>query len=111
MQLPDARKSLAYRNKRTRHEIGERRDEQRQAEQHQQGDGGPATERIGLNGPIAADRDQHRHAGECHHHPGQHRQGALGERLSGAREYERQDRQDARADDGQQPAEKGDHEK
>ena len=38
-------------------------------------------------------------------HPGEHRQGAAREAAVGAREHERQHRQDARAEDGQHAAE------
>ena len=83
------------------------RKQEGQAEHAEQRDGDPAAVLVGLGHPAAADRGKRRHECERERHAGEQRQAAAHEWLIGAREDERQHRQDARAENRQGAAEVG----
>ena len=95
------------RDQRPGHAVGNAREDQRDAEQSKQHQRRPAADRIGADRPAAADRGEGRDDRERSGHSGQQRQSAAHEAAVGAREHERQHRQDARAEDGQDAAQIG----
>ena len=78
------------------------------AEEHERDE---AAVLVRVHGPSTANGRERRDGGERHRHSREQRQATLGNGLLGAREDERQHRQDARADDGQDAAEVGEYEK
>ena len=95
------RKTRAKRYQRTRQAIRQVRKQQRQSKHRQQHDGDIAPPGIGLHCPAAADCGERCYCSEGHGHANQQRQATAHEWLIGAREHERQDRQDAWAENGQ----------
>jgi hypothetical protein len=87
--------------------VGEGRKQQGEPEHGQQDQRRHAAILIGRHHPAAGDRRQARDHGKCQRHADQHRQAAAQERTIGARQHERNHRQDARAHDGQHAAEIG----
>ncbi len=86
------------------------REDQQQREGGEQDDRDPAAGAVGGNRPAAADRGQRGDAGEGDRHAGEQRQAIAQERPVGAGEDERQHRQDAGAEDGEDAAEIGEEE-
>ncbi len=89
------------RYQRPRQIIRQGREKQDDAEDGEQHKRRIAAILVGLHRPAATERRQRRNGREGRRHADKHRQRAAQKRLAGAREDERQHRQDAGADDGQ----------
>ena len=87
--------------------VGDLREDEGDPEQGEQDQRRPAADFVGAHRPAAADRRERRDRGEGHRHSGEQGQGAAGKAAVGAREHERQHRQDAGADNGQHAAQIG----
>ena len=105
--VPSLRHPRSERDQRPGQPVGDLGEDERQAEQREQRQRRPAADRIGLDRPAAADRGQGGDERECRRHPDEHRQRTAHEAAAGAGEDEGQDRQDARAEDGQDSAQIG----
>ncbi len=95
---------------RSRRPLRDRWEQQRDAEQREKHDRRDPPVLVGPDGPRAADGRKGRHSRERDRHPGKQRQAAPHERLVGSRKDEGEHRQDARAEDSQHAAEKGEDE-
>jgi hypothetical protein len=99
------RQSRPKGDKRPRHAFDDPGEQQRDPEQSEQRHRRDAAVLIGLDDPAAGNRRQGCNDGEGQRHPGKHRQTAARERPIRPGEDERQDRENARADDRQNAAE------
>jgi hypothetical protein len=91
-------------DERPRHPIGEGGNEECDPEERKEGDRGVAAILVDRDGPAAAERCQAGNGGKGRRHAEEQGQYAAQEGLAGASEHERQHRQDAGADDGQNAA-------
>ena len=87
--------------------VGEVGEDQQQREAGQQRERDPAAIAVGGDRPAAADRGERGDPGEGQRHAAEQGQAVGQERAVAAREHERQHRQDARAEDGEDAAEIG----
>ncbi len=104
------RQPRAESDQRPHHAVSEPVKDERQSKQREQRQCNSAAVLIGLHRPSAGDGRQRGDRGKRHRHADEHRQAAPHEGAVGAREHERQHRQDAGADDRQHPAQIGEQE-
>jgi hypothetical protein len=85
--------------------VGERREEQREAEDGEEDECGDAAKLIGADGPASSDGGEAGYKREGEGHAGQKGKAGFEEGTVRAREDERKDGEDARAEYGQNAAE------
>ena len=105
--IPLLRHAGAERHEWTRQSVRDTREDERNSEQRQERQGGPAADSVGAQRPSAADRGQRRHEREGAGHAREQRQGGSHEGPIGARENQRKHREDAGADNRQESAKIG----